>query len=98
MGARITMASAWAFCLAVPGLWLMIERPQVLWFARLDSFLVGLLSFAMGNFVFMYGVADRLFPSVLHREVAWALELIMISVMMTMFFWLGMRLVGAQTS
>lgn len=97
LGVLTAIASAWAVCLTVPGLWLMVETPRIFLFDPFDSFLAGVLCIAMGNFVFMAFVADRMFPSVMKRESAWALEMFMISVMVTMGILLVLRFVGAHT-
>jgi hypothetical protein len=93
----IAIASAWAMCLTVPGLWLVFEGPETLMFSPDDSRIFGVLCIAMGNFVFMAFVADRVFPSVMRRESAWALEMFMISVMVTSGVLLMLRFVGAHT-
>lgn len=80
LGLLTTVATAWAICLVVPGLWLAIERPTVLLFGQGWALAVGVLCIAIGNFVFMVLVADRLFPSVARRAWASTIEIAVITV------------------
>jgi hypothetical protein len=80
LGLLSTVATAWAICLVVPGLWLTIERPSVLFFGPRESLVAGVLCISIGNFVFMVLVADRLFPMVARRALASTIEILVFSI------------------
>ena len=86
------MASAWAGCCIIVGLWLALETPDVPLLSRLSVALIGVTSIAVGNLVFMWAVADRLIPSVARGHAGWLIEMSMLSVILTTLF-LGARLV-----
>lgn len=76
------MASAWAACLVVLGMWLVIESPGMFLLSRRTIILVGISSIAAGNLVFMYSVADRLFPSIREGQVGWSIEMFTLAVIL----------------
>lgn len=98
LGVLTAIASAWAVCLTVPGFWLVCEGPSdilpIIPLSPTGSRILGVLAIAMGNFVFMTFVADRVFPSVMRRQTVSNLEMFMIGVMLTSFLLLLLRVVG----
>ncbi len=72
--ARVVLASAWALVMGVGGVWAAVEWP-----GRLDpsykTFCIvgGLTSLAIGEFVFVALVADRLFPRA-SPWLSWSVE------------------------
>ena len=80
-------------CMVVPGLWLLIESPRLLLLSGRDSALVGAVIIAVGNFVFMVMVADRLFPSVTRRPVTWTIEMMTLLAGAVLLILIGARFV-----
>lgn len=79
LGARVVFGTAWAMCLVVLGLALMVDGPPVaLATGRAPWALLGLASAAAGLFVFMTMVADRLVPHVGRRMTMWRVEMAMV--------------------
>jgi hypothetical protein len=85
------MASAWAMSLIIIGLWLVFEQPLSLVLPPRWGVLVGISSIAAGNLVFMYTVADRVFPSVRERQAGWCVEMFTLAVVL-MPLVIGVRL------
>lgn len=69
----ILLATMWATVLVMFGLWLMIDGPHLVW-VRIRS-LAGVAAVGVGLFVFMWGVADRVFPAVGRRLTTWWVEM-----------------------
>lgn len=84
------MATAWAACLVLLGLWLAIETPAVLILSSRTVVLIGISSIAAGNLVFMYSVADRMFPTLREGQAGWCIE------MFTLAFILVPLIVGVR--
>ena len=93
LGLLTTVATAWAICMVVPGFWLFIERPRVFLFGPRESAIAGIVCIAVGNFVFMVMVADRVFPSVARRPFASTVEILTFSVGVALPVLHGVRLI-----
>ena len=79
LGARVLCGTAWAMCLTVLGLSLVLEGPPISWMgANRARWALGVASMAAGLFVFMAMVADRLVPQVGRRMTMWPVEMCMI--------------------
>jgi hypothetical protein len=78
LGARVAVATAWAACLVVLGLYLLVDGPprSLAIGAGVWAF-SGLASVGAGLFIFMTLVADRLIPSVGRRQSMWTAEMVM---------------------
>lgn len=74
------IASAWAACMVVIGLWLAIETPSFMFFTARSVVLIGISCIAAGNLVFMYMVADRIFPSLRESQFGWSVEMFTLAV------------------
>jgi hypothetical protein len=61
-------------------LWLIFDVSRAIPPARWVVVIAGIGAIAAGEFVFLVGAADRLFPSVGRRIVAWALEMTLFGV------------------
>jgi len=85
------MASAWAASLIIIGLWLVFEQPLSTVLPDRWIVLVGISTIAAGNLVFMYTVADRLFPSVRERQAGWCVEMFTLALVLAPLA-LGVRL------
>jgi hypothetical protein len=79
--------------MVVPGVWLLFESPRLLFLSGRESALLGAVSIAVGNFVFMVMVADRLFPSVTRRQVAWTIEMMTLLIGAILLILIGARFV-----
>ena len=74
LAAVVAAASLWAGGLVVTGLWLVFSAAGKWSMFALPLSLGGLTAVVMGQFVFSYLVADRLFP-VAARVIGWRLEI-----------------------
>ena len=83
LGARVACGTAWAMCLTVLGLSLMLDGPPVSWMGanRGAWVLLGLASAAAGVLVFMAMVADRLVPHVGRRMTMFPIEMAMFALL-----------------
>lgn len=71
------VGTVWAACVVMAGLWLVLDAPRQ-WPALDWPMRWGGVSLVlMGTFVFMYVVADRIFPLV-GRRLAWRVELVIV--------------------
>jgi len=78
LGARVVFGTAWAMCLVVLGLSLMLDGPPVSFAPRRAPWaLLGLASAAAGMLVFMAMVADRLVPHLGRRMTMFWVEMLM---------------------
>ena len=79
LGARVVCGTAWAMCLTVLGLSLMLDGPPAMWIAghRGSWTCLGAASCAAGLLVFMAMVADRLVPHIGRRMTMFPLEMSM---------------------
>ena len=78
LGARVVFGTAWAMCLVVLGLSLMLDGPPLALAARRGPWaLLGLASAAAGMLVFMAMVADRLIPHLGRRMTMFWVEMAM---------------------
>lgn len=68
---RVCLGSIWATCLVVLGLWALLDAPS-----RTSITCAGIASVAMGLFLFMTFVADRLFPAAGGRLSIWLAEMV----------------------
>lgn len=67
------VATAWAGALVVAGLWLVFSAGPRWPMFSVPAILGGWTAMAMGTFVFMFLVADRVFPRAA-RSVGWVVE------------------------
>ncbi|GIW73713.1 MAG: hypothetical protein KatS3mg103_0235 [Phycisphaerales bacterium] len=67
------VASAWAGALVVAGLWLVFTAGPRWPMFSVPATLGGWTAMAMGMFVFMFLVADRVFP-IAGRTIGWMVE------------------------
>lgn len=83
------LGTAWAVTLAVVGLRLVLDGPprEPLAMPGHAALAAGLTALAMGQFVFMVLVADRLFPDVGRR--AWWAECVTLAAFVGGLLWLG---------
>jgi len=73
LAARVVGGTVWGVAFVVLGLWLLLEGS-----ARMPvriSLLAGAASVAAGLYLFMFMVADRLFPAAAARLSVWLLEM-----------------------
>ncbi len=68
-------ASLWAACCVIGGLWLIFDLSRAIPAARWVVVIAGIGAIAAGEFVFLVGAADILFPRVGRRIGAWAGEM-----------------------
>ncbi|MEO1007838.1 MAG: hypothetical protein AAFX79_04685 [Planctomycetota bacterium] len=73
LGVLVGVASVWSASLVVAGLWLAFSARQTWPMFSSAALLGGVTAIAMGVFVFMFLVADRLFPKA-GRHVGWIIE------------------------
>ena len=88
-GARAAMAivaTLWAGSLVVLGLWLVFSLAPMWSMFALPAVLSGLTAVVMGQFVFAYLVADRLFPGAA-RIIGWRLEIGSVLLILAGLFW-----------
>ena len=83
---------AWAACLAVVGLWLMLESPSVPLVQPAAVAILGVVCIAAANFVFMVGVADPAFPFVVRRQISWVIEMTILAMICMLLIWIGVGL------
>jgi hypothetical protein len=81
LAALVLLATAWAACMVIAGLWLMGQGARHLPMPRGMAVLCGLTSLAGGLFIFMVAVADRVVPGVGRRLSMWPLEMLTALVM-----------------
>ncbi|MFG0283761.1 MAG: hypothetical protein ACF8R7_05005 [Phycisphaerales bacterium JB039] len=74
LAAVVVAASLWAGGLGVTGLWLVFSAAGKWSMFGLPLTLGGLTAIVMGQFVFSYLVADRLFPGAA-RVIGWRIEI-----------------------
>jgi len=86
------IAAPWAACLIALGLWLAFEAPDSIVVSSGAARLVGVSSIAAGNLVFMFFVADRLFPTVQESQLGWSFEMFTLAVLVVPLALLGVRL------
>jgi hypothetical protein len=67
---RVSLGSIWATSLVVLGLWAILDAPT-----KMSIACAGIASIAMGLFLFMTFVADRLFPAAGGRLSIWIAEM-----------------------
>ena len=79
LGARVSLGTAWAMCMVVLGLSLVLDGTPLPSPGRHPAWatLLGLASMSGGLFVFMAMVADRLIPSIGRRMTMWWIEMSM---------------------
>lgn len=82
---RVAVATAWAACLVMLGLWFLLDAPRLIAATMPVCRLAGLSAIAAGLFVFMYVVADGLFPSVGQRSSMYTLEMSVFAVFVLSF-------------
>lgn len=73
------VATVWAGALVVAGLWLVFSAGPRWPMFSVPAALGGWTAVAMGTFVFMFLVADRLFPKA-GRTIGWVLEVALVAV------------------
>jgi hypothetical protein len=88
----IACSVAWAACLAITGLWLLLETPPVLLVPAPAVALTGVVCIAAGNFVFMVRVADQSFPIVARRQISWVIEMTILAMICMLLIWIGVGL------
>lgn len=87
---RTIVFTAWSLAMTVVGLWLIWGRPLDLPMLRPVFLSLGVMSFAGGQVLFMFMVADRLFPRASPRIVG-MLEICCLSAFLagtTSFVWI----------
>jgi hypothetical protein len=79
----VLLATSWAMCLVVLGLWLIGEGSR--WFALPAGLCrsAGAAAVTGGLFVFMVFVADRVVPGVGRRQRMWPVEMAVLLLMVT---------------
>ncbi len=78
--ALITLAAVWAACCVIGGLWLIFDLSRAIPAARWVVVIAGIGAIAAGEFVFLVGAADRLFPRVGRKVGAWTVEMALFGV------------------
>jgi hypothetical protein len=73
LAARVVGGSVWGVAFVVLGLWLLLEGATRV--PERISLLAGAASVAAGLYLFMFVVADRLFPAAAARLSIWVLEM-----------------------
>ncbi|MFI4915525.1 MAG: hypothetical protein ACIAS6_03325 [Phycisphaerales bacterium JB060] len=73
------VATVWGGALVVAGLWLVFSAGPRWPMFSVPAALGGWTAVAMGTFVFMFLVADRVFPRA-GRAVGWAIEVALVAV------------------
>jgi len=71
----IVVSTTWAALLVFVGLWLTLDGPQGFPIPPVVRQLLGVAGVAGGVFVFMFLVADRVFPRVAFRLLSWKYEM-----------------------
>lgn len=89
---HISLSVAWAACLAIAGLWLLLETPAVLLIPAPAVAVMGVICIAAGNFVFMVRVADQSFPFVARRQISWVIEMTILAMIGMLLIWIGVGL------
>jgi hypothetical protein len=77
LAALVMLATAWAACMVVLGLWLIGQGWRHLPMPRAMSAMSGVASLSAGLFIFMAAVADRVVPGVGRRLSMWPVEMAM---------------------
>ncbi len=76
LSALILVASVWAACLSVPGIWLIVDGPVVWPRFSTPCIMGGAAAVAAGTFVFVVIVVGRLLPNLAARPHFWLLEML----------------------
>ncbi len=80
LSALMLIATIWAACMAVPGLWLVLEGPHQWPRFSLPCVLGGVSAISAGTFVFLVLVIGRMFPDMSKRAEMWAIEMLVFMV------------------
>jgi hypothetical protein len=73
--ALLLAATVWAATLVLLGLWMVFDGPPAPRISLSVRLPLGAAGIAMGLFVFMVRVADRVFPQIGRRLCMWPLEM-----------------------
>jgi hypothetical protein len=89
LGWVVGIATLWGACCVIGGLWLIFDLSRAIPAASWVVVIAGIGGIAAGEFVFLVGAADKLFPRVGRRFWAWAVEMMLFGV-----FFVSALLVG----
>jgi hypothetical protein len=76
LSALMVIATIWAACMVVPGVWLLLEGPSLWPRFVVPCVLGGVSAMSAGTFVFLVLVIGRMFPDMSKRAEMWAIEML----------------------